>query len=1053
MPTPQEFMEQVVAWPGPDGPGYVNLHWTSPKGPGMRGKPFKDVHSFMDMAQYAALKPAIYKEIYFCLSTQSATGKLVHGNPTAARLKQNALKLKAIWIDVDVKPGDPKHYATILETLDAIDTFVTAAKLPPPSALVFSGGGVHVYWFSDIALTPDEWRPYAEGLKAEAVRLGLKCDAPLTTDEARVLRVPGTYNNKSLPPRAVRLAHLGASYKFATDLAMLAAIVPVNPTPATAAVTTGARAALPFDLSNFPTGGMAKAFHIANLNPQFDSLAEGVGLHSDLPLKLDEVVRKCEHFQDAAATQGRLHSEPLWNLTVLASTWFEDGRDIAHYFSKGHPAYIKGGAGETDKKFDEKLTARARGTGWPSCSQFEAAGAKCKTCPFYGKLRSPLNLAERAQLPFVVAQPAPPPPDDLFLPPGYTVDTEKRICKIVQKTLSNGVTTEEAAPLFYCQIRNPVAQRGVRKFMFDCSLDGGTWGQVVLYETDFSTEQTLVKAMRTHGCKPYPDNQRGLVQFMTAWTAKLDEAKKRLNTISFGWLRKEEGGEMPIGFAYGGRVVMAGQPDQQSGFTDAQIEQAYKPKGSPAPWIEAIEVVTSQMRPANECIIAMSFGAPLMFATGLYNGVFCAWSPESAAHKSTSISIGGAVWASPNLSKVRQISSPKGIVRKIGHIKNLPVYLDEIAEVEKMDEVRLMVNVLSEGGDGDKLHQDRTFYEMETWQTLMLVGSNQSLCENIMRNVTGTDAKLQRVFEFQVPKRDASHDENHVTTLINSLDYNYGHMGLTYSKLLGADPAGIKAFVREQHDRFNQEVAFQTEERFRSAMAVTTYCGAALANALLPTHARFHLPEMWDFLKEQFLLQRTHITKSASVGGTAANTVNQMTQMVKHYVRNVLTVQSLPVRQKGHPVAVAYISGPTKDRVDRIHVRCAITERYIDVSRGALSAYITLVKGSSGAVIEGLIKHYNAVTMEKIDLAAGAGVQGGRETIIRIPVPPGSPFEGILFTNVPMDARPLSTNDGEEEGPATAAVTEPVPSGLLGGGAVAAAVTQAAKDLDLVTKS
>ena len=1028
-------MEQVVAWPGSEGPGYVNLHWTSPKGPGMRGKPYKDVQSLMDMAQYATNKPAVYKEIYFCLSTQSATGKLIHGHPVAARIKQNAIRLKAIWLDIDVKDG-PKNYHSLAEALDALTAFTAAAHLPPPSALVFSGGGVHVYWISDRPLLPAEWRPYAEGLKAEAVRLGLLCDAGLTTDEARVLRVPGTYNNKTHPARAVRLAHLGANYDFAAAFPQLATLVPTLAPLNTAAVTSGNRALFPFPLDKFPANGMAKAFHLANLNPQFDSLAEGIGARSDLPLKIDEVIKSCEHFQDAAATGGKMHSEPLWNLTLLASTWFEDGREVGHFLSNKHPGYDKG---ECDKKFDEKLTARARGTGWPACTAFEDAGAKCKTCPFHGKIRSPLNLAERAQAPGIVAQPAPPPPDDLFLPVGYTVDPERQvICKIIQKTLPNGVTVDEVAPLFYSQIRNPVAQRGIRKFMFECSLDGGTWGPVALYETDFATEQSLVKALRVHGCKPFPDNQRGLVQFMTAWTAKLDEAKKRLNTISFGWLRKEEGGDMPIGFAYGGRVVMQGLPDQQSGFTDTQIEQAYKPRGNAEPWIEACKIVTDQCRPANEAIIATSFAAPLMFATGLYNGVFCAWSPEAGTHKSTAIYIGGAVWANPNLSRIRQISSQKGILRKVGHIKNLPVYLDEVCEVEAMDEVRKLVNLLTEGADGDKMHQDRTFYEMESWQTLMLVGSNQSLAENIMRNVTGTDAKLQRVFEFQVPKKVASADGNHVTNLINSLDYNYGHMGLRYSTLLGQDPPGIKKFVRDLHDDFNKQVDFKTEERFRSAMAVTTYAGAALANTL---GCEFHLPELWQFLKAEFLRQRTHITASASVGGTAANTINQMTYLVKHYVRNVLTVQSLPIRKKGHPVAIAFISGPSKDRVDRIHVRCSISERYIDVSRDALTKYIAMVQGSAGAVIDGLIKHFNAEPLSKIDLSAGAGVPGGQEAILRIPVPPGSPFEGILFTNVPMDARPLATFDGEAA-PVTVAET----------GIDAAAAEQAAKDLALVMK-
>src|ERR1019366_7635298 len=105
----------------PEGPGHVNLHWSSPKGGGMRGKPYKEIHEFMNMAQYAATKPGTYKDIYFCLSAQSVTGKLIHGHATAFHNAKTALKLKCIWLDVDVKKD--KGYATLIEALDAIQAF------------------------------------------------------------------------------------------------------------------------------------------------------------------------------------------------------------------------------------------------------------------------------------------------------------------------------------------------------------------------------------------------------------------------------------------------------------------------------------------------------------------------------------------------------------------------------------------------------------------------------------------------------------------------------------------------------------------------------------------------------------------------------------------------------------------------------------------------------------------------------------------------------------------------------------------------------------------
>src|SRR5438132_6207763 len=70
------FMEHVMAWPGADGAGWVNLHWkpTKPTSPhDFRGKPFKELHDFMAFAQYAATKPGTYAEIYYCMATQATT--------------------------------------------------------------------------------------------------------------------------------------------------------------------------------------------------------------------------------------------------------------------------------------------------------------------------------------------------------------------------------------------------------------------------------------------------------------------------------------------------------------------------------------------------------------------------------------------------------------------------------------------------------------------------------------------------------------------------------------------------------------------------------------------------------------------------------------------------------------------------------------------------------------------------------------------------------------------------------------------------------------------
>ena len=307
------FMACVVPWPGP-GPGYVNLHWKTPHlgkngKPIWGGKPFKSLKPFMDMTQWGASKPSIMQDIYFCLSTQSSVSTTKAGKLRAMRSAATALVLKAIWLDIDVKAD--KGYATLEDALRAVSKFYQEANLPLPSAFVFSGGGLHVYWISDVPLTVSDWRPYAEGLRGEASRLGLRFDEGVTTDAARVLRVPGTFNYKTMPPRACRIASLGRPHNFAVDLARLATIAP---TKVTAAVTQG-QPLVPFDLKAFE-GWQVPAI-MGGLNP-LDSLADGLRVHDDRPLSPDAVIQNCPHIQEAMITHGAGYGQGLWMLDVLA---------------------------------------------------------------------------------------------------------------------------------------------------------------------------------------------------------------------------------------------------------------------------------------------------------------------------------------------------------------------------------------------------------------------------------------------------------------------------------------------------------------------------------------------------------------------------------------------------------------------------------------------------------------------------------------------------------------------------------------------------------------
>jgi hypothetical protein len=369
-----DFLTRVLPW----GQGVANLHWKTKDRPGLPGLPFNRPDDLLAQAIYCNTRPALYGDLYYCLSTQAQTGKSVNGRVMAHRNHENVAALKAIWLDIDVKATE--GYPTVVEALDALEIFCVKAQLPPPTALVFSGGGLHVYWISDKPLTLEEWQPYAEGLKAAGMAQGLRADWQCTIDCVRVLRVPGTLNHKTSPGRGVKLMALApADYAFESALGHIKtaiANIPQSRRTSTATVC---------DVTKFK-------------QQPFDPSLQDMGLSSlDDPLDWKPLLDEggCPHLLEAFNTGGAHYAQPLWHLDALLSTFLKSGRRIFHQMSKGHKSYDPG---DTDKMFDRKVNDKEGGMGWPSCAALESAGCtSCKTCPYKGKIKSPLNFADPAK--------------------------------------------------------------------------------------------------------------------------------------------------------------------------------------------------------------------------------------------------------------------------------------------------------------------------------------------------------------------------------------------------------------------------------------------------------------------------------------------------------------------------------------------------------------------------------------------------------------------------------------------------------------------------------
>jgi hypothetical protein len=115
------------------------------------------------------------------------------------RTQDNAAQLCSFWLDLDSHGGG--KYQNPEDALADLEKFIEHANLPMPSYIHHTGHGIHAVWATDKVMPPNEWLPTAQALRELAEEFGLDVDGEVTTDAARVLRIPNTFNfrNRAAP--------------------------------------------------------------------------------------------------------------------------------------------------------------------------------------------------------------------------------------------------------------------------------------------------------------------------------------------------------------------------------------------------------------------------------------------------------------------------------------------------------------------------------------------------------------------------------------------------------------------------------------------------------------------------------------------------------------------------------------------------------------------------------------------------------------------------------------------------------------------------------------
>lgn len=602
-------------------------------------------------------------------------------------------------------------------------------------------------------------------------------------------------------------------------------------------------------------------------------------------------------------------------------------------------------------------------------------------------------------------------------------------------------------PIFTCQVFDGWCEKDraqMQHLNFSATTDKGSTTTVSLPHNVIQVGGAgLLEALAKQGVRAHPPGERYLKEFLMAWMTQINEAVASQSALPFGWYMD---GSANVGFVYGGKVYRSDGTETKSGYGDTVMRSFFTPKGSIDPWFAACKLITNQKRPELEVITCAGFAGPLMKMNGQYCPLLSAWGSEGGGGKSTAVYVGLAIWGHPKLLKENSSTTPKSIMEKLGQLNNLPLFYDDIRDVEGQHNV-LKVVFGSEGVGGGRLNSNITQRDRSEWQTMVVICSNMSFQDHVFSVYKTTQAAALRVFEYgpvEVSGNDAPGKINSIdaTRLTQALETNFGKMGERYAKLLGSQPDKIQKLVDDISKDFQIAVGYKQEERFWIATCGTILAGATLANML---GCEFHIPEMRTFLIEKYLDLRKLIFSANVKGGGQDNTREILTGFLKYATGHQLYTNACP-SGPGKPTQL--ISVLNDDDIDPrrsggLYVQWVTQDRLLRISKAALAAYMVKNEIPPAAVFNGLEKHYGAVNKKLMRLGAGTKYGTPPEQIIHIHIPPGHELEPQLFAHGPVEAAKA----------VTATVTEgPSQASVDARSVLDQAIAAAAKDLETVRK-
>ena len=749
-------------------------------------------------------------DAYFALGT--------YKDPVNGRTADNVQELKSFFLDLDC--GPTKKYATQPDAIKALIEFNATYKLPPPTIVVNSGRGLHVYWALDRAYSKAEWLAVAARLKAACIEANLYADHGVTADSARILRVPSTHNYKGDTPLPVKI--LGRIREEKILLDKFAAHLP----EVTLSFSDAPELSIEDkeDLQN--TGGLN-----SNYQKSFKKLIE-----------LTRDGKGCGQIARAIRSPNDLSYDEWLHVLSIPKHCDVGGEEGIHLISKRYEGYSEKETNNVAESIDYPHLCTSFETSYPEA---------CKDCihkkdPFF---KSPIKLCMEVKeaesnvvevvVPTITEEfeddriaPKPPKTQQHTIPPypgNYFRGANGGVyLKTKDKDGNDDVAEIYDRDLYVTKrLRDPIdgpcymfehhtAREGVQEF--------------VLKMEQCTGREEFRKAMGRNDIFILPNQASSLMNYIQKWVKQLHETVDFIDVrTQFGWTENMKSYVIGDKEIFANRIV-ANVPSART----SQYISLFTKKGSLDGWKRIAKFYDRPKFEEHQMMFGLSFGSPLMkFVPGIPGAIFHLMSAETGYGKTTGMKGGASVWGNPNSKLILKGKDTGNSGWHRAEVwKNHVLYIDEVSNYLDKDASDFCY-AISDGEQKNRMSnkgENVERYRGEPWDLMCGTSGNSSLAEKMTGFKSLPQGEMARLIESPVEKRlFTTQEANEANDLQDDLANHYGHAGTIYIQHVLQTIEATEDLVIATRDQMLKDAKLESQHRYWVAGTAVTFAGLTIA--------------------------------------------------------------------------------------------------------------------------------------------------------------------------------------------------------------------------------